>query len=75
MKGLRCEVYRPADGNPCTSGPSARYAYLVLVGEGIPESDEASEDCPAVRYVPRQISGKPAPYVKPVDPPGEGRSG
>ena len=64
-KGLIVNVYR--DGHrptDCTmNGISKRYDRFVLVGAGIDEIFEASEDMPAIELVPAVQGGKRA-HVK-----------
>jgi hypothetical protein len=66
-KGLRVDVLR-SDNYECTKrGVSARYSSLILVGEGIPEVSEESEDVPVVELKTRNVYGTDYYYCKPVD--------
>jgi len=48
MKGLRLTIYTPSYGNCSNGGVSSKCESLTLVGPGIPEIFEASEEAPAV---------------------------
>ena len=44
-KGMHVEVYRNADGYDCTNhGASSRVNRVLLIGVGVPEIFEATED-------------------------------
>ena len=75
MKGLMVSVLRAADldGCDCTlGGVSSKHKHLILVGPGIPEIFEASDDMPAVRLVSRDLwssrlgARRPYLHVEPV---------
>lgn len=54
MKGLLVSILEDKRiGNCSNNGISSRCSQVVLVGEGIPEIFEPSEDAPAVKLVKR----------------------
>lgn len=56
MKGLIISVYRDARLGDCTNnGISSQFDELTLVGEGIPEIFDVTEDRPAVKVVKRDL--------------------
>lgn len=71
-KGLIISVYRDADGSDCSNnGISARYNRLTLVGAGIPEIFEVSDDAPAVTLITRVIGGEVYKHLQPCDVTGK----
>jgi hypothetical protein len=73
-KGLRCQVWRRSPYDWEKSGPVSPQRKIsdlcdsvVVIGDGIPESDEPTEDSPAMYYVARELWGKPRPYVTPIE--------
>lgn len=49
LKGMRASIYRDADGGDYTNGRiSAKVKNVVLIGCGMDEIFEPSEDCPAL---------------------------
>lgn len=55
MKGLICSVFRDASHGDCSNnGITNRYTRVILVGPGIPEIFEPSDDMPALRFIPRE---------------------
>ena len=70
LKGLLCSIFEDKDGHNCSNnGISARCKQVIVVGPGIPEIFEASEDCPAVKLVRRNLFGKEYVHAEPVDQP------
>lgn len=66
LLGLIINVYKDADGHDCTNnGISSKVKCLLLSGEGIPEIFEASEDCPPVRLVKRNLSNGEYLHIEP----------
>lgn len=48
-KGFIVSVYRDADGSDCTmNGITSKHKRVTLIGKGVPEHYEASEDAPAL---------------------------
>ncbi len=70
MKGMHVKVYR-SNGMDCTnSGLTASHSALTLVGPGVPELLEATEDAPAVKLVRRRLFGvEDYLHAEPVTPP------
>jgi hypothetical protein len=49
LKGMTCEVYASKSIGDCTNGGiSSKYNTLTLVGDGVPEIFEETEDRPAI---------------------------
>lgn len=70
LMGLIIEVYRPADQTDCTNnGISSEVNNLLLSGEDIPEIFTASEDCPPVRLVKRNLFGGEYLHIEPWERP------
>jgi hypothetical protein len=67
MKGLHVSIYKDSMGDSSNNGISSRHEDVILVGEGIPEIFEASEDCPAVKLVKRYIGGREYVHAEPVE--------
>jgi hypothetical protein len=57
MKGLRAYIYKDSMGDSSNHGISSRCKVVVVVGAGIPEIFEPSENEPAVKLVHRSICG------------------
>lgn len=57
MKGLIVEIYKPSHGDSSNGGLSSKCGKALLVGKGIPEIFDASDDCPAVEIVERIVCG------------------
>jgi hypothetical protein len=59
MKGLICGILENKSiGNCSLNGISNRYKKVTLVGKGIPEIFEVTDDRPAVKLVYRTIGGR-----------------
>lgn len=72
MKGLRVEIYKPHYGDCSNNGITARCKYITLIGPGIVELDEPTEDAPACKIVLREfICGKKVDYmhIEPIERP------
>lgn len=55
-KGLLVWIYRNAEGGDCTNGGmSSNYCRAILIGEGIPEIFEPTEETPALVLVRRAL--------------------
>lgn len=65
IRGLRCNIYRPAHGNYSNGGLSSRVDQVTLVGPEIHGPFAPSEDAPAVEL--RRLGG--VLNAKPVDDP------
>lgn len=73
MKGLICDIFRPAYGGSSNGGISEFANRVTLVGTGIPEIFEVSDDAPAVwideraghRHV-RPVAKEPSGHVGPM---------
>ena len=70
MKGLPVWVYRDSFGDSTNGGVSSTHNQLVLVGEGIAQVTESSEEHPAVRLLRRTIMGKEYLCAVPVESKG-----
>ena len=67
MKGLLCSILEDKRiGNCSNNGISNRFDQVILVGAGIAEIFEPSEDCPAVKLIRRNIGGEYL-SVEPID--------
>lgn len=66
MKGLLAWIYKEGGRDSSNFGLSSRCDKVVIVGKGIPEISEASDDCPAVEIVERIVIGKPYLTAYPV---------
>ena len=65
-KGLMVDVLR-SDSFDCTAGGvSSKFSSLTLVGEGIPEVSEESNDAPAIELKTRNVEGRDYYYCKPT---------
>jgi hypothetical protein len=51
-KGMRVDIYRPADHATAAGGVSERFDRLTLTGPGVPEMVEPTEECPEVTLQP-----------------------
>ena len=65
-KGMRLSVYR--SGSCCTNGPSATERSITLIGEGVPEIFEPTEDAPAM-FLTRTHDRFPPIIVPEASPP------
>lgn len=71
LKGLRCDIYK-SEYKCALNVISYEKKQVTLVGEGIPEIHEASEDAPAVLLIVENKAGsKQTPRVKPIIDGGE----
>lgn len=68
MKGLRAEIYKPSRGDCSNSGISSKCSEVTIVGEGIPEIFEATDEAPAVKVVTRNLGGKYGSDYKHLEP-------
>lgn len=76
MKGMRVQVYWPADGHQSTNGGiSSTVSRITIIGEGVPQRDEPSADAPAFKLVIRDIFGTPYKHLEPVERPDPGNAG
>lgn len=76
MRGLRLSVLRNAELGDCSNGGiSSRCKAVTLVGPGIAEIFEPSDDAPAVRLVRRDIGNEIVLHVMPADEDGRGLPG
>lgn len=67
MRGLILSVLRNAEIGDCSNGGiSARHVAVTLIGPGVPEIFEPSDDRPAVRLVKREIGGDLVIHAEPV---------
>ena len=66
MKGLRCEIFTSQFGNCSNHGISSRCKEVTLVGPGIPEVFDATDDAPACRVVERDLGGRYL-HVEPME--------
>jgi hypothetical protein len=66
MKGLTVDILKPQHGDSSNGGLSSKCGRAVMVGKGIPEIFEATDDCPAVEIVERIVCGKPYLTAYPV---------
>jgi hypothetical protein len=58
-KGLVCSVFKNPLYKGCSNGGiSSRVDQVVLIGPGVPEIFEPTDDCPAVKLVRRDIGSK-----------------
>ncbi len=63
MKGLLVFVLRAADGHDSTAGGvTSRNTKAILVGDGVPEIFEPSDDCPAL-VLKKKWAGTPKEYL------------
>lgn len=69
-KGLRAEIIRGRFSS-ANGGISDHAQQVTVVGEGIDEVFEASEEAPAVRLVTRAVLGKTVYHFEPVARGGE----
>lgn len=74
MKGLIVNIYKHSNGDSSNGGISSRCDQAVLVGPGIPEIFEASDNMPAVKLVTRHI-GRSYIHAEPVDACPSNRTG
>lgn len=73
MKGFHVDVYRMADGTDCTlGGVTSQATSLTLIGPGVPEHYEPTEDRPGVRLIRRTIGGREYISAVPLDVTGDG---
>ena len=71
MKGLRIEIYKPHYGDCSNNGITSKCKHLTLIGENIPELDEATDEAPAVKIITREIiCGKKVNYMH-IEPMGK----
>jgi len=69
MKGLLVSIYQRRDGSNCSNnGISSKFDRCILVGEGVPEIFEPSEDTPAVMLRKKSVFGKEYIYASPYHP-------
>ena len=75
-KGLIVSIYRDADGSDCTLDVvSSKVKRLTIIGEGIPQIFEPSEEAPAARIVRRLIAGEWYLHIEPADNDGNALPG
>lgn len=72
MKGLLVSVYRKAsggmfDGDTTNGGISSKHSNLILVGDGVAEVFEATDNTPAIRLIKRIVFGKEFWIAAPLD--------
>lgn len=68
LKGLHCSIFKAAGWGDCSNnGISNHVKEVTLVGPGIPEIFEPSEDAPAVRCRNRVVYGKTYTHAIPID--------
>lgn len=68
MRGLIVNLYESkSHGNCSNHGMSSRCKIATLVGKGIDEVFEVSDDAPAVHIVERSIYGKPYLTAYPIE--------
>jgi hypothetical protein len=66
-RGILVHVLAPRGLADCTNGGvTSRYTAFVLIGEGIDEITEASDDTPALCFVRRKIGNHQADYAVPM---------
>ena len=65
LRGLLVEVYR-GRFESTNNGISSRYHTLLLVGDGVPEIFEESDDHPTVKLMTRNVGGRVYKYVQPL---------
>lgn len=69
MKGLLVEIYK--NGSDCSNGGlSSKTDKCILIGNGIPEIFESSEDYPPVQVVKRELHHGIYLTAYPVKPDG-----
>ena len=67
MKGMRVSVYRNAQfGDATNGGITSQFTQVVLVGEGIPENTEPTDDCPALLLKKKDYYGEYL-YAEPAE--------
>lgn len=67
-KGLLCSVYKNPLYKGCSNGGiSSKVDHVVLIGPGVPEIFEPTDDCPAVKLVRRNIGGKEYLHAEPIE--------
>ena len=72
MKGLIVEIYKNPMFKGCSNGGiSGKVESVTIVGDGIPEIFEASDDCPAVKIVRRNIFNGEYVHAEPIEEPTE----
>ena len=73
MNGLLVSVYRNAGGGmfggiDCTNGGiSSHHSKFILVGDGVAEIFEPSDDTPAIRLIKRKVMGREFWIAAPMD--------
>lgn len=67
MKGLRADIILPARGDSSNGGLSSKVTEVTVVGPGVPEIFEPSEDAPAVEIVTEYPVGRPMLRAYPLD--------
>lgn len=78
MKGLIVSVLRNAEIGDCTNGGlSSKYTSILLVGEGVPEIFDESENRPTMKLVRRRLFNRDTDYlhIEPIDDPSPGHVG
>lgn len=69
MKGLIASIYRYGENDSSNGGLSSKVDKVVIVGEGIPEIFEATEEMPAVIIEKRRFGFRETDYLsaRPVE--------
>jgi hypothetical protein len=68
--GMIVSVFKEQRLGDCTNhGISSTVKQLTVIGEGIPQMYEPSEDAPGVKLVRRKICGNPYIHCEPLDRP------
>lgn len=67
MKGLIVGIHGQVGWRPDPLSVMGGKAYVVVVGDGIPEMFESSEDAPAVIIVHREVGGKKYIHAEPAN--------
>lgn len=72
-KGMIVSVLRNAELGDCTNGGiSSKHNRFLLVGEGVPEIFEESEDMPTMKLVRRSLFGRVYLHIEPIERPANG---
>lgn len=73
MKGMTVSIFiNKQIGQSSNGGISSKCNKVTLIGEGIPEMYEPSENAPAVKLVKRNIYGSEYIHCEPVERPFAG---
>ena len=74
LMGIPVMAYRRPGGDASNGGISAKYDRFILVGEGMPEIFEATDNMPALVLIIRDLDGEYL-HAEPVFPPDPGSVG